>query len=504
MAASVSSGWNTATLRSSIARPDRDSLSPVFQTSIRETFIYPDTSHKDPTRHSVRANLSAGSQLLPVLDARLPSSLMLASPLHQPWPERTAAPSPPLVEPHASTSKTPRQNIADQAAVDAAKERCEFQSGNEVISCFPTADVVVAQHEWVAFVWNSNNPDFLQTERVDIYLFHGDSLEQILFFPNEVNPTGHAGSISKQVNDTWWGSRGADWAGTNISYPFYWLISRAGEPLSDGSQQPQATFSAVQTTFADSVLASMASSSASSARSVSAASLTATLGSPTITLTLSPSTVQVPSVTPNKGVQSNASGSSFPHWAIVVTVLGIVFVVAVCGLMVLAIYYIRGEKRAHVRSRSPDMAEADEGAPVAAAAVAAGGLARDTSGATSHGHAATERTIPPAQRAISPDSTHSRAEPRPFSGSDAAIMANAFRAELRQPPGRSFDEEDGDDEGPGVVARGRSPDRPHPERESLLRRQLGSEGADIRSVDSVRGVRVESSEGHERSPRASL
>lgn len=93
---------------------------------------------------------------------------------------------------------------------------------------------------------NSNNPDFLQTERVDIYLFHGDSLEQILAIPNQVNPRGQAGSVSRQVNDLWWGTRGVDWGGSNISYPFYWLIARHGESLDDGTLKPQATFSAVR------------------------------------------------------------------------------------------------------------------------------------------------------------------------------------------------------------------------------------------------------------------
>jgi hypothetical protein len=84
-------------------------------------------------------------------------------------------------------------------------------------------------------------------------------------------------------------------------------------------------------------------------------------------------------------------------------------------------------------------------------------------------------------------------------------MANAFRAELRQ-PGRPLELDEAEGDGDGVTeARARSPERPDAEREALLRRELGSEGADIRSVDSVRGVRVESSEGHERtSPRGDL
>ncbi|KAF8194313.1 hypothetical protein K438DRAFT_1761240 [Mycena galopus ATCC 62051] len=435
---------------------------------------------------------------------------MPATPLDSPWPERTAAASSPQ---HASTSKMARQIIADQAAVAAAEAQCETFSGNEVISCFPTADTVVPQHEWAYFVWNSNNPNFVQSERVDIYLFHGDSLEQILKMPNQINPTGQSGFVSQQVNDTWWGTRGTDWAGTNISYPFYWLIARAGESLDDGTLVPQTTFSAVQTTFADSVVSSMASSSASASRAsaseAASASLTSTpTSSQPVIITTIVSGHTITTQLPSGDIQSNSS-APFPHWAIIVIVLGIVAVVAVCGLMLFGIFFLRErEKRDRytVRAASdpdtdPDMVQAEGAAPVAAVAGATE-LARDTSGATSHSH---------ERNASSP-------EPRPFSGSDAAIMANAFRAELRQPP-RSIDEEDEDEdpdadadayaeaeaaEGGDEVSAVRER-----ERDTLLQRGLASEGADIRSVDSVRGVRVESSNeshgGHGRtSPRVSV
>ncbi|KAF7357401.1 hypothetical protein MSAN_01336100 [Mycena sanguinolenta] len=457
------------------------SLFSSFHSS--RAFIYPLTH----TRHT----RCPGSTLVLYLDAdAIP--LMPASPSNPPWPERTAESSPPFAGQHASTSKMARQVIADQAAVDAAETQCQIFSGNEVISCFPTADTVVAQHEWATFVWNSNNPDFLQTERVDIYVFHGDSQEQVLVMSNQVNPSGRAGHVSQQVNDTWWGTRGANWDGTNISYPFYWLIARHGESLDDGTLIPQTTFSAVQTTFADSVLATRSSSSATSATS----SASQTLVTSVANSSRSSSTTATTSV-PVGDIQSNSS-TPFPHWAIIVIVLGIVAVVAVCGLMLFGIFFLRErEKRDRypIRQTSPgpsEMVQADEAAPVAAAV--AGGLARDTGG-KSHDH----------DRNTSPD-------PRQFSESDAAIMANAFRAELRQPP-RSFDDEEEDadaDANDDVEEVTTAPERPDAvrERETLLRRGLASEGADIRSVDSVRGVRVESSnESHDHgrtSPRMSV
>lgn len=91
---------------------------------------------------------------------------------------------------------------------------------------------------------NSNLPDFTQTDRVDIYLFHGDSLTQILHYPNQINPSGLAGFITAQVNDSWCAD-GEAWDGTDLTFPYYWLISRSDRTL-DGSQIPQSTFHAVR------------------------------------------------------------------------------------------------------------------------------------------------------------------------------------------------------------------------------------------------------------------
>lgn len=67
----------------------------------------------------------------------------------------------------------------------------------------------------------------------------------------------------------------------------------------------------------------------------------------------------------------------------------------------------------------------------------------------------------------------------PFSGADAAIMADAFRKALRKPDfaGRPVDE-------------GESPENAD-RKEELLNRELAEEGRDIRSVSSSRGVKVE-------------
>lgn len=84
-------------------------------------------------------------------------------------------------------------------------------------------------------------------------------------------------------------------------------------------------------------------------------------------------------------------------------------------------------------------------------------------------------------------STISRAhsESAPFSGADAAIMADAFRKALRKP------------EFPGAVEEGDTPDSTKERREAeLLGAELATEGRDLRSVGSSHNVRVQSISDH--------
>lgn len=92
---------------------------------------------------------------------------------------------------------------------------------------------------------NSRLPQYAQQNTVNIYLFHGDSGEQVLSQLNYPNPTDRAGDITTLVNDTWWGDRGLDWDGQDISYLFYWVITPGGQSLG-ANYLPQATFTAVR------------------------------------------------------------------------------------------------------------------------------------------------------------------------------------------------------------------------------------------------------------------
>jgi hypothetical protein len=78
--------------------------------------------------------------------------------------------------------------------------------------------------------------------------------------------------------------------------------------------------------------------------------------------------------------------------------------------------------------------------------------------------------------------SHAHSSETPFSGADAAIMADAFRKALRKP------------DFAGPIEEGDSPEsqeRQEQKDNRLLSRELAEEGRDIRSVGSSRDVRVE-------------
>ncbi|TFY81920.1 hypothetical protein EWM64_g2098 [Hericium alpestre] len=328
---------------------------------------------------------------------------------------------------------------------------------------------------------NTNLPDITQTNLVNIYLFHGDSGQQILQMLNHTNPRGLVGSVTAQVNDSWFPNGGLGWSDSNISYPYFWVITRADVGL-DGRQIPQSTFSAVQTTFADAVTSSRAS--ASSVAAASSSSVAASLSSQSVQSSLSASTAtanpngtvspSASSATPSGNLQSDG-GSNFPHWAIaVIVVLGFLAIVASCVLVFLIARRIRRRRissRNSMGSASPMMANVQSGqgpqSPLMEQAGQQSSFARAPSlnsrdGASTVSH------------------THSAGDAAPFSGADAAIMANAFRQALRKP-----------DFAAPPIEEGESPDTQDRHDAQLLSRELAEEGRDIRSVSSSRGVRVE-------------
>jgi hypothetical protein len=83
--------------------------------------------------------------------------------------------------------------------------------------------------------------------------------------------------------------------------------------------------------------------------------------------------------------------------------------------------------------------------------------------------------------------SHAHSTDTPFSGADAAIMADAFRKALRKPDFAGRPIEEGD-----------SPESQEQKEHRLLSRELAEEGRDIRSVGSSRDVRVETLSDTER------
>lgn len=248
--------------------------------------------------------------------------------------------------------------------------------------------------------------------------------------------------------------------------------------------------------------AAAAAASSRSVASVSAAEATQTTGlSATLTPSPSPGTGTGsggPSATGGAaapGVQGANGGGSFPKWAIaVIVVLGFLALVA-SGI--LAFYIMRRLRqrregmlshRNSMGSSTPMMANADRGgpqSPVVGSSMLAGSAAGATAGYGAGAYGAARPSSP--LDVHDGESMMSRAsDAGPFSGADAAIMANAFRQALRKP-----------DFADRPVEEGESPDdQPHagtagPGHSHLINQELAEEGRDIRSVSSSRGVKVE-------------
>lgn len=63
---------------------------------------------------------------------------------------------------------------------------------------------------------------------------------------NVTNPANTAGVKHVQVDDRWFGDRGLSWNGENVSFPFYWMITRNDKSI-ENTDIPQSTFTAVRT-----------------------------------------------------------------------------------------------------------------------------------------------------------------------------------------------------------------------------------------------------------------
>ncbi|GAA5840237.1 hypothetical protein JCM11251_005955 [Rhodosporidiobolus azoricus] len=268
--------------------------------------------------------------------------------------------------------------------------------GNDVLSCFPETDTTLVQGDYSKFIWNSRYPTFIGAGAVDVYLYNADTDDVAATWLNRTNPEG---MISILPEDQWWAdpAQSTDlWFGDaaqNRSIPYYFVVVDGGSQLT-GGEEHQATFDVVQTAPPQTLLASLAAltssslSSASSASSASAASASslASLSSAGLilstlsdgsTVTLSPSGTGFVTLTSSltdpaassssrggrgSGDLQNDSGSgtSIPKYAIALIVI-FGFLALVAGAV--AVYFCLG--RARRRRRAEDEAararEADDG-----------------------------------------------------------------------------------------------------------------------------------------------
>ncbi|KIJ54830.1 hypothetical protein M422DRAFT_42049 [Sphaerobolus stellatus SS14] len=444
-----------------------------------------------------------------------------------PWP----SPTPPSPRPSPKrkwdtadqpSSKSPRR-ISHRQLIPATvnSNDCGALPDNAQLSCFPTADALVVQGIPTRLVWNKGVPIFSQTEMIDVYLKHGDTDEIAAIWRDIPYQQGHLPTIP---NETWWGERGADLRvlGQNQTQTFFFLMAVNGtNPI---TATPQTTFTATQTSPVSSVLASISSASVasvssslaalSSASASSSASSASAASSSSVLSSLSAhssSTVNNPvaSTTGSASLQGSSNSNSFPHWAIaLLAVLGFLALLAFTVFFWLLIRHLR---RRHRKSRALDTSVSDThrnsigsqspmiqhqqqhgtGTGAASPVTAESGLGplpviAATGGGLGGG------------RIVSSDgaSTISRADSAggPFSATDAAAMAAAFRNVMRKPDFADRPMEEGESpehEGRGGEDEDEATRLMKEEDEKRIRGELAEEGRDIRSVSSSRGVRVE-------------
>lgn len=154
-----------------------------------------------------------------------------------------------------------------------AEQRCYV--GNDELSCYPTANTTIVQNDWSRFIWNANYPLFAQRGYVDVYLFQEDTDRMVTSWTSQDNGQNR---LSFEPTDSWWANRQAAdniQPNQNISWPFYFVVLPAGDPLT-GTTSRLATFTALQTTLPYTIaVARASSSSAAAAASASAASASA-------------------------------------------------------------------------------------------------------------------------------------------------------------------------------------------------------------------------------------
>ncbi|PWN89221.1 hypothetical protein FA10DRAFT_138582 [Acaromyces ingoldii] len=423
-----------------------------------------------------------------------------------------------------------------------AEQQCFV--GNEKLSCYPTANTRVDQGTWSKLIWNSNYPEFTNNGGyVDVYLFHQDSDQVATSWTSIDNGQGR---LSFNPGDSWWqGREPADnFNGTDIAWPFYFVITYAGAGLS-GTTHRLSTWFAVQTALPVAVaesrssasVAASLSSAAASASAASAASATmtgsdlsslsaseaaasssfaASLSSAlvsslqsqglsgtqtlqgTATTTLDDGRVITATATGQANGQlpagSNGEEGGLPAYAIaLIVVFGFLALVAA----LVGAYFLMAAARRR-RERGGQGSHAGSDTPMMAGVAGGGSDEGDDDMMREVGVAG-------AGAAAGAAASRGREADTPFSSNEASRMAEAFRAALRRPQffgggsGTSAQQDEGTSPGNDSSGSGgnqSSPGEGLSARDSiatgaLLRDELAAEGHDLRYVGDRRKPTIE-------------
>jgi len=315
------------------------------------------------------------------------------------------------------------------------------------------SDCFTGNSRYVSFVGNDGNGNvtmILKNAETDVEVGNWTQ-------PNKL------GRYSLAVDDNWFDARAiTEWGGEDRNWTFYWEIIPSTQTI-DGGETRQPTFVVVQTALPDSAL----SSSSASIISQSLASVSRSIESADASAVAAQ----------QSALQSSRNDTFFPPWAIaLIVILG---VISIISILTLIFVLLRGARRSRSNSRRHSIGSES---PMI---VQPGGA---TSPVTANVTGAGVPLSPPVRNAPSiryNDSIVSRtnsAAEGVITGTDAAIMADAFRKALRKPDFADRPHEEG--ESPETNAEAN-------EREALLlNRELAEEGHNIRSVSSEKGVKV--------------
>ncbi|BGP20739.1 hypothetical protein JCM10213v2_008902 [Rhodosporidiobolus nylandii] len=392
--------------------------------------------------------------------------------------------------------------------------------GNDVLSCYPETNTTLVQGEY--------------SNTVDVYLYNANTDDLAASWLNRTNANG---MISILPEDLWWASPRQstdEWFGDaaqNRTTPYYFVVVDGGTEL-DGGEEHQATFDVVQTAAPTSLSSSLAVLTASSLSSASSASSVSSLASRSsyiaslssaglLTGSLASSLLSGQTSLPsgsssssggsgrgrNGGDLQNSSsgGTSIPKWAIALIVI-FGFLALVGGA--LAVFFCLGRARkrraadeAAASRRDAGYASEDDVTNGSRDPILGAGGRGSTAGSTSHGGAGTALLAAGvgagagAFAGAAGKEEKRDAEGNTISHTDAARMAEAFRAALRRPDfpegeGSPNDSpgEVGGEERPGLSPTG-GPQDSHGSGEeaakgrALAEEELRSEGRSVRNVE---------------------